>query len=173
MKPKNAFLVISCVCMMHAISSCDNQKTMELEKYQQIVKSESRNIDIVRKQVDFFDHQQFDSLTPLFADDFSLYMGSSQDAIVFKDALSLVKMFYSAFPDYNHNIERIVSSGEFVIAQFLFTGTHINSFMEIEPTNNKIEYRGIIIYKIQDNKIVEMTAIEDELTLLKQLGLNI
>jgi predicted ester cyclase len=45
--------------------------------------------------------------------------------------------------------------------------------MEIESTGNKIEYKGIFILKMTDGRISELWGIEDDLTMMTQLGLEL
>ena len=45
--------------------------------------------------------------------------------------------------------------------------------MELDSTGNKIEYKGIFIFKIADGKIAELWGMEDDLTMMTQLGLEL
>ena len=100
-------------------------------------------------------------------------MGSSEESFVFEDIIPFIQMYYSAFPYYKPKIKNIFAADNYVVAQLKYTGTHSNMFMEIDSTGNKIEYKGIFIFKMADGKIIESWGIEDDLTMMTQLGLEL
>ena len=58
-----------------------------------------------------------------------------------------------------------------VISVLNVTGTHTGNFFILPPTENKIPYEAVYLYRIgEDGKIVEHKAIRDDLTFLAQLG---
>ena len=173
MKTTKIYLFLLSFVILGLVSCNFKHVNEELESLKAKKELEEKNIELVKQQIKIFDQQDYDSFRNLFAEDFKLFMGSSKESVNFEDGVELVKMFYSGFPDYSHGIENIFASNDFVVVQLLFTGTHRNSFLDIPPTNNKIEYKGIIIYSIEDAKIKEMHAVEDDLTMLTQLGLEL
>jgi len=61
----------------------------------------------------------------------------------------------NTYPDYTMNIIRQFSDGDYVISEFIMTGTHRGVFLGITPTNKVISITGVDIDKIVDGKIVE------------------
>jgi predicted ester cyclase len=53
---------------------------------------------------------------------------------------------------------------------WLFTGTHKGEFMGHAPTGKPVTFFAIDILRIRGGKIVEDWHLEDNLTLLEQLG---
>jgi len=154
--------------------SCQNKQTMdELTKYKDIKILEDRNIEIAKKFYRLLDEQKIDSCTALFAENNEGYLGSSDESLQFADIIPFIKIYYTAFSNYKHEIENIFASGDFVAAQLRYTGTHAAIFMEIPSTGKNIDYKGIFILKMQDGKIVGSWGIEDDLTMMKQLGLEL
>ena len=45
--------------------------------------------------------------------------------------------------------------------------------MDLDSTGNKIKNKGIFIFKLADGKIIEVHGVEDELTMMTQLGLQL
>jgi predicted ester cyclase len=82
-------------------------------------------------------------------------------------------MYYTSFPDYNHGIESIIASDDKVVVQIKYMGTHSNKFMELDSTGNKFEYNGIGVFQLYENKISKLWVVEDELTMMTQLGLEL
>lgn len=59
------------------------------------------------------------------------------------------------YPDYTMKITRQYTDGEYVISEFIMTGTHRGVFLGITPTNEVISITGVDIDKMVDGKIVE------------------
>ena len=62
-----------------------------------------------------------------------------------------------AFPDMHFNINDIIAEGDKFAIHFTFTGTHKGKFWGHEPTNKKIRFALISIYRVIDGKIKEAT----------------
>lgn len=81
-----------------------------------------------------------------------------------------IAMFRTAFPDLRCTIEDMIADGDKVATRYHVTGTHQSAFMGIPATGRKITTTGIDIMRFQDGKVVERWAVEDNLSLLQQLG---
>ncbi|WP_430814054.1 ester cyclase [Carboxylicivirga sp. RSCT41] len=144
-----------------------------LKEFQQIKAQEKRNIETTKKCVEYLDKQELQSLRNTCTNDFKLFMGSAAKAMSMDEAIPMIEMFYRAFPDYEHIIENIFASGTYVVMLLTLTGTHKNSFQEVAPTNNRIAYKSIQIYKIVDDMVTEIHAVEDDLTMMTQIGFTL
>lgn len=78
--------------------------------------------------------------------------------------------FRKGFPDLTLNIDQQVSEGDKACTCFTLTGTHMEDFMGIPATKQKVKVHGIVVSRFQDNKIVEDWEVLDQLSLLQQLG---
>ena len=145
----------------------------ELAKFQKLKAVESKNIEVIKKFYRSVDEQNLEACSELFSADNKGYMGSSNKSFNFEDIKPLIRNSYIAFPDYKHEIENIFASDDFVVAQLNYTATHQGRFMEIESTGNRIEYKGMCIFKIIDGKISELWGIDDDLAMMTQLGLKL
>ena len=61
----------------------------------------------------------------------------------------------STYPDYTMKVTRQYTDGEYVISEFIMTGTHRGDFLGITPSNKVISITGVDIDKVVDGKIVE------------------
>lgn len=59
------------------------------------------------------------------------------------------------YPDYSMKIVRQFIDRNYVISEFIMTGTHEGEWLGIKPTHKKLSFSGINIDKIVDGKIVE------------------
>ena len=80
-------------------------------------------------------------------------------------------MFRQAMPDWHSDVEELIGEGDLVVERFTASGTHRGELMGVEPTGKVIVLRGIQIFRIEGDKIVERWGRLDEVGLLRQLRL--
>ena len=85
----------------------------------------------------------------------------------FKQAVAGIK---SAFPDFNITIDDMISEDDKVALVWTFKGTHKGELMGIAPTDKKVEFGGVYLYKFKDGKLLERSGKRDMFNLMKQLG---
>ena len=85
-----------------------------------------------------------------------------------------VKKFFlmqiSAFPDLHFTIDDLVAEGDKVAWRFNSTGTQKGDFMGIPPTGNVGNVTGQVLFRLENNRIVEGWVNIDALGLMQQLG---
>ncbi|HEY5438267.1 MAG TPA: ester cyclase, partial [Acidimicrobiales bacterium] len=59
----------------------------------------------------------------------------------------------AALPDIAIEIDDVIAEGEFVVAPWTMSGTHLGELMGIPPTGKRVAWRGITIYRIEDGKV--------------------
>jgi predicted ester cyclase len=82
----------------------------------------------------------------------------------------LAKTLRSAFPDLKITIDFSVAEGDLVVQHGTATGTMKGEFAGMPPSGKTATWAGIHIGRIKDGKIVEHWAVEDQLSMLQQLG---
>ena len=87
-----------------------------------------------------------------------------------KGLLFASQTFRSAVPDLHCKIKELLVSGDKITARLLFTGTHKGEFMGHPATGKPVRFFAIDVLRIRGGRIVEDWHIEDNLTLLQQLG---
>jgi steroid delta-isomerase-like uncharacterized protein len=83
---------------------------------------------------------------------------------------AIVALFRTAFPDQWWQIEDLIAEGDRVVARTTFTGTHQGDFFGIAPTGRSVSIAGVHILRIADGKIMEHWGTNDDLGLMRQLG---
>jgi predicted ester cyclase len=93
----------------------------------------------------------------------------------YEPAHEQTKMFRKAIPDLIHHIEDIFAAGDKVTVRFVARGTNTGNIEEmgITATGNKIEVSSIMIYRVENGKVVEQRQDADYLGLLMQLGMEL
>ena len=77
----------------------------------------------------------------------------------------------AAFPDMRNNVVGPqIAEGDTVVSHITFTGTHLGPFLGFPATGRSVEMDEVLFMRVKDDKVVEVWALGDELTLLEQLG---
>ena len=74
------------------------------------------------------------------------------------------------FPDLESTIEDLIAERDKVVAHWRAQATHQGEYMGIPPTGNRVDFRGISIYRIEGGKIAESWSVSDMLGMMQQLG---
>jgi steroid delta-isomerase-like uncharacterized protein len=77
--------------------------------------------------------------------------------------------FLEAFPDLTRDIEDQVAEGDRVATRSIMRGTQKGDLPELPSKGKKIEVRSIVIYRLEDGKIVEGWENYDSLGMMMQL----
>lgn len=79
---------------------------------------------------------------------------------------------YTAFPDLTAQVRDLVVDTEtgLVAIRWSAVGTHRGEYLGAPPTGNPIEFKGIEIIRIRDDRIVDRWGEWDGIDLLEQLG---
>ncbi|QPK02511.1 ester cyclase [Enterobacter mori] len=85
-------------------------------------------------------------------------------------AILASRAFRSAVPDLRCDVEQMIISGNRVVSHLHFRGTFTGAFGKLKGMGQKIDFIATDIYEISEGKIVANWHIEDNLTLMKQLG---
>ena len=75
----------------------------------------------------------------------------------------------AAFPGYQLIAGDVLAEGDKVVVRGIFRGEHLGSFAGIPPTGRTVEATLIIIYEVQDRKIVNHWMQFDGMALMQQL----
>jgi steroid delta-isomerase-like uncharacterized protein len=74
------------------------------------------------------------------------------------------------FPDMHVTVEQVIAEGEDVVTRNTWRGTHLGEFNGIPATGKRVEFQGIVIWRIVDGLVKERRATIDLYTALQQLG---
>ena len=83
---------------------------------------------------------------------------------------AIVALFKTAFPDMWWHIDEIIAEGDRVVARTTMEATHEGDFFGIPPTGKRVSVSGIHIMRIADGMIAEHWGNNDDLGLMRQLG---
>jgi C-1 hydroxylase len=130
-----------------------------------------KNKAIIRSLYEAFNKHDVALLDNLIASDFVDHTMQLRGLDSFK---KFETNFIKSFPDYSETIEDIIAEGDKIWVHFKVTGTHTGEWnffgITFSPTNKKIAYTGVNIWRLVDGKVVERKTVRDMLDFLRQLG---
>src|SRR4051794_11070332 len=80
------------------------------------------------------------------------------------------RLLISAYPDLRVEVEDTVVEGDKIAARCRVTGVHQGEGLGVAPTNQPVEFTGMVIVRVKDGKIVEAWNEFDFMTMYKQVG---
>jgi predicted ester cyclase len=81
----------------------------------------------------------------------------------------LERAFCAAFPDAHHAVDDLIAEDNRVVLRTTARATHRGVFEGIEPTGRSVEFTGLVVYKIENGRIVESWGEIDFLRLIREL----
>jgi predicted ester cyclase len=79
------------------------------------------------------------------------------------------ELFFEAFPGAKYSIEDLVAENDKITVRWRIKGKHLTDFMDMKASGNNINVMGIIIYRLEDKKIIEYWGLFDSATVKKQI----
>src|SRR5215210_2388324 len=74
------------------------------------------------------------------------------------------------FPDLESTIEDLIAERDKVVVYWRAQATHQGEYMGIPPTGNRVNFRGVSIYRIEGGLIAESWGVSEDLGLMRQIG---
>ena len=138
--------------------------------------SEQENMRIAEKLFEALNAHDLNLGSDYEADDYQ-FEGPGTSGTVNRDqARAYTQGFFDAFPDLHFEIKQRVAQGDYVVINWIGSGTHTGPLLTptgatIPPTGKKAVAPGSTTYQIKNGKAVAGQTYWDMVTLLAQLGL--
>ena len=125
------------------------------------------NKHIVRKiYEDCINRGAIELLPELVSDDYVGVRGE-RGAAAFANNLTSLR---NGFPDIRFTIEDLIAEGDRVAVRWSWQGTHTGVFNGLPACQKHVTNDGIVIYQLQDHKIVRTWIQTDRLGVLQEIG---
>ena len=79
--------------------------------------------------------------------------------------------YRQALPDWHSDVEQLIAEDDLVVEVFTASGTHQGELMGVPGTGKTLTLRGVNIFRIEHDRIVERWGRLDQLGVLQQLGM--
>ena len=130
---------------------------------------EKKNTEFLKAfTADFWNRANMAAFDRYFADDFVVHMATgdmSRD-----EYRGLCQAYFAAFPDLHISEDGWVAEGDRVTKIWTARSTHKGDFMGIPASGNKMEVKGIEVFRIANEKIAELWVSMDTLGMMQQMG---
>ena len=81
----------------------------------------------------------------------------------------------NAFPDARLNVKNEFASGDWVVQEFTFEGTHEGTLSgpagDVPATHRRLNGRGVQIFRVEGDAVVDTRLYFDQVQIMTQLGL--
>lgn len=134
--------------------------------------SAEQNKSIVRRWVDEgWNQGKLSVIDQLYAPDFTQHEPPPEMVKSSEALKQYVSTYLNAFPDLHFTIDDLVAEGDKVVWRFTSKGTHQGNFMGLPPTGKTSIVTGMVLFRLENSRIVEAYVNIDTLGLLQQLGI--
>lgn len=83
-----------------------------------------------------------------------------------------IRLIHQAFPDINAEIRELLAEDDRVMAQFVLSGTNTGLYRGLpQPTGKHGSMRTILVFRVVDGQIAEISGVADRMEFLTQLGI--
>lgn len=130
--------------------------------------SEDENKDVVRRYLNAFNDRDRETMREVLAEDVVEH-GVHEELHGPEEVIEYLNMHFKTFPDYSGEAGLVTAEDDVVAVQYTVEGTHTGEYQDIEPTGHTVEWSGLAMYRIADDRIAEIWIEEDRLGLYQQL----
>jgi steroid delta-isomerase-like uncharacterized protein len=81
-----------------------------------------------------------------------------------------VRGFRATFPDVHVTVEDLIAEGDKVALRVTWRGTQLGGLGGVPATGLPVEFPGFHVYRFENGKVTEHWGLQDDLSLLLQLG---
>jgi steroid delta-isomerase-like uncharacterized protein len=127
----------------------------------------SENKDLVRRWIAFANSGFPGDFTSFVSEDYVGHLGAITMDVSALERLE--RAFRTAFPDTEHSIDDLIAEDDRVVLRTTAHGTHRGEFEGIARTNRRVEFTGLVMYRIEAGKIAESWGEIDFVRLIRQL----
>ena len=173
---KKLLILIPLAILLCFTLSCQDKEAMaEFEEMKAQAEVEEQNMELIRNYLEELDKGNTEILREVYVPDAAYYFPSGiAEPMTVEQEIEQFKMFHAGIPDLVHEIEEIMAAGDKVIVRFVARGTHTGDLgMGILPTGNKVEVSSIVIFRIENGRVVEERQDADMLGFMQQLGMEL
>jgi len=172
---KKLLVVILLALFLCFMVSCQDKEAMaELEGFKAQAEVEEQNIALVKRYVETFNNGDFEAFKELLSPDYAIYSPSGYPKPTSREKLiENYKGAAEAFSEFTWSIEDIIAAGDKVICRIIARGTYKGGVPGLPATEKKFEFSLITIMRIENGKVVEEWQEDDQLGLVRQLGMEL
>jgi steroid delta-isomerase-like uncharacterized protein len=139
---------------------------------------QNQNVQLIKARFDAVNAHDWKRFQGLYSDSTVWYDAGLEKPIKGSTAVrKRLEAFAKGFPDFRWKLDRVFGQGEWMCAEFTFTGSHggplpFADTRAVPVTKKSIRISACGVYRIQESKIVESHVYFDYFRILTQLGIK-
>ena len=130
------------------------------------------NKAVIRSFVDAWNSRDFSRFQALMGQDAMLRIGGGAVPCNPADTRAIAQEWTTAFPDWHFDLRALIAKGDRVVAHMPYSGTHRQPILGVAPTNRSCSVDEIVIFRVNEGKIIEAWEVYDEAGMWRQLGVT-
>ena len=127
---------------------------------------------LVQRFIATLNERDFDGFEALFVDDYRQHQALATN-IGGPPAKHGVRVYYqdrvTAFPDLVVSAQPTLATQDYVAANFVYTGTHLDTYLGVAPTGRRVTFNSTDIMRVRGDRLAEHWGAVDLHGLLQQL----
>ena len=132
---------------------------------------------LIDRYNDAWNRHDTDAIVSMHAEGSVFENHTTGDVYAGRDEIArAIEGIFAVFPDLRFEIRRQYVREDLVVQEWTARGTHLGkmrrSGIEVEPTERRVDYRGLDVIPIRDGLVERKDVYSDSITLLRQLGLT-
>jgi steroid delta-isomerase-like uncharacterized protein len=128
------------------------------------------NKAIVHRWVEAFNEGNLDAVDELLTDSYVRHDPNSPEVRGPEEEKQLRAMYRSAFPDLRFSVEDMVAEDDKIATRLSISATHEGELLGIPPTQRRLSFTAMELYRLEGGKIDEQWVNVDTLGMMQQLG---
>jgi predicted ester cyclase len=131
---------------------------------------------IVRTLIEGLDAHDLDVIDRVVAETFVDHTPGpdSPTRVAGRDGIkAYFRAYLRSFPDLRLTLRELLAEDDKVVAYVRVDGTHQGEFLGLRPTGRRTSTNWMMLFRLADGRITEAWDLEDELTLLRQIGVSL
>lgn len=131
--------------------------------------------EIIEEGERAFNAKDVDAFVALYSPDAELIAPGGMELKGIDAIRRFTEGWFQGFPDSKLRADRFVETGDTIVEEGVFTGTHNGVFPtpmgDIPPTGKRVEGRFADVFVIRNGKVIADHLFFDRMELMEQLGL--
>jgi predicted ester cyclase len=82
-----------------------------------------------------------------------------------------LKKYRVAFPDFRLHVNCMIAESDRIVVHYTFEGTHTGPLAGMAPTGMRMRIPGIMISRVENNRVIEQSFVWDNLGPRRQVWL--
>jgi steroid delta-isomerase-like uncharacterized protein len=133
--------------------------------------SVERNVTVVRAAFEKLHSGDLDACAALLTENFIVNLPGLPEPLHGREVWKFgAQAMLDGFPDLRVAVEDVFGASDRVAVRVNFTGTHTGTFQDVPPTNRRVTFTTIDIYRIEGDRIAEEWVSPDMMGLMRQIS---